>query len=118
LRLNIPLAVILSFKGDLQAEDIIPRSPSPSPVEDRKPNTSDADEARELRALVCSLQQDNAKIKFEFASMKRTHSQLERSSTAFSQSDQENNDPDVKFVAAGSANKRARAVEVVNLTED
>ena len=50
---------------DLQIEGIIPRSPSPVPLEERDPDTLTPEEARELIRIQRQQLQDRAKIKKE-----------------------------------------------------
>lgn len=50
---------------DLQIEGIIPRSPSPVPLEERDPETLTAEEARELVRIQRQQLQDRAKVKKE-----------------------------------------------------
>ena len=61
------------YLEDLQIEGIIPRSPSPTPLEERDPNELSPEEARELvRRMRAREQDDNFRVKKE----KREHAAL------------------------------------------
>src|ERR1700742_1508375 len=65
----VPLANNVS--GDLQAEHIIPRSPSPVPLEERDPEDLSPEEARELIRTMRARSADKTKIKKEIKKEKR-----------------------------------------------
>ncbi|KAK4546707.1 hypothetical protein LTR36_001925 [Oleoguttula mirabilis] len=98
-------------KTDLQIEGIIPRSPSPVPLEDRNPDDLSAEEAREL---VRRHRAREAAVKTEVKKEKRAHSQV---------IDDDDEDDDVTIASENRSRKRHRAsrdsgVEIIDLSED
>ena len=95
---------------DLQIEGLIPRSPSPVPLEDRDPDSLTLEESRELvRRLQAREAQNSVKVKKE----KRAHAELS--------DDEDEEDDEVAVTEARS--KRARlstdsGVEIIDLTDD
>lgn len=94
---------------DLQIEGIIPRSPSPAPLEERDPATLNADELRQLLA------RRNAELK----DVKVKREKRERPSIDL---DEDDEDEDA-LVVTDSRSKRRRTsrdsgIEVVDLTDD
>ncbi|KAF7194544.1 hypothetical protein HII31_04050 [Pseudocercospora fuligena] len=114
-----PLATyIFKYRSrrDLQIEGIIPRSPSPTPLEDRDPDDLNPDEARELIRRMRDREKEQASIKKEIKREKR-----DRSDTV--NVDDESDDDGVLVTGEGPARKRARAstdsgVECIDLTGD
>ncbi|KXT08934.1 hypothetical protein AC579_9359 [Pseudocercospora musae] len=105
-------------KRDLQIEGIIPRSPSPTPLEDRDPDDLTPEEARELIRRMRDREKHQAFIKKEIKREKR-----DRSDTV--NLDDESDDDGVLVTGEGAApaRKRARAstdsgVECIDLTGD
>lgn len=99
--------------GDLQVEGVIPRSPSPLPLEQRDPDDLSPEEARELVRRLRQREQERIKIKKE-AQEKRARSD------AF---DGDSDVEELPVTGEGSARKRHRpstdsGVEIVDLTED
>lgn len=99
---------------DLQIEGIIPRSPSPVPLEDRDPDDLSPEEARELVRRLRQSQRQQIEIKKEGLKNKRA-----RSATLDADSDGEG----VVITGATSSRKRSRqsadsGMEIVDLTED
>lgn len=101
--------------GDLQIEGVIPRSPSPVPLEERDPDDLSPEEARELVRRLRQREQERTKIKIK----KEAQEKRARSDTFDGDSDVE----ELPVTGEGSARKRHRpstdsGVEVVDLTED
>lgn len=96
--------------GDLQIEGIIPRSPSPTPLEERDPNDLSPEEARELVHRMRERDmQNNIKIKKE----KRNHANVA----------QDDEDEDEVTISEAPARKRHRGstdsgIEVIDLSDD
>ncbi|KAI5362322.1 hypothetical protein Slin15195_G059730 [Septoria linicola] len=112
-----PLAMF-TFKyrsrRDLQIEGLIPRSPTPVPLEERDPDDLTPEEARELVRRLRRTQQQQIEIKKEGLKKKRA-----RSATLDADSDSEG----VVITGATSSRKRARqstdsGIELIDLTED
>lgn len=107
--------------GDLQAEGIIPRSPSPVPLENRDPETLNREELLELNRLRAR-DADRAKVKLE--GIKREGVKREGQKRARSPALDSDGDPDeVTIIDEGPSRKRTRAstdsaIEIVDLTED
>ncbi|KAK4561820.1 hypothetical protein LTR86_004499 [Recurvomyces mirabilis] len=100
-------------RHDLQVEGIIPRSPSPVPLEERDPDSLSAEEARELVRRMREREQDMAKVKRE----KRGHSP-----TVIRDMEAGEDDDDVIVEAEGHQRKRNRpstdsGVDIVDLTD-
>lgn len=99
--------------GDLQIEGVIPRSPSPVPLEERDPDDLSPEEARELVRRHRQREQERIKIK------KETQEKRARSDAFDGDSDVE----ELSVTGEGSTRKRHRTstdsgVEIVDLTED
>lgn len=95
-------------RKDLQIEGIIPRSPSPVPLEDRDPETLSAEEARELVRIQRQKLQDQAKVKKE---------KRERDD------DEDAGEDDGEVTMTGERNKRPRlsndsGIEVIDLSNE
>jgi hypothetical protein len=96
---------------DLQIEDIIPRSPSPVPLEERDPDDLSYEEARELiRRMRTQGSEPGVKIKKE----KREH--------PIEDEDEDSDDDEVE-VTEQRMSKRTRlstdsGVELIDLTDD
>ncbi|KAK4954399.1 hypothetical protein LTR10_007830 [Elasticomyces elasticus] len=98
-------------KRDLQIEGVLPRTPSPVPLEERDPDSLTAEEARELVRQMRAIQKDNVQVKRE---------KRERSSTALEDDDDED---DARASSESRGRKRQRrstdsAIDVVDLTDD
>ena len=96
---------------DLQVEGIIPRSPSPIPLEDRNPEDLSPEEARELVRRMRAREQDQVKVKRE----KRSHTD--------SFEEGEDGDEDDITISEVRSSKRRRGdrdsgVEIIDLTEE
>lgn len=96
---------------DLQIEGIIPRSPSPVPLDERDPNSLSAEEARELVRRMRAREEDTAQIKKE-----------KRKAPTIIEDDGEEDD-DVTIAEETRGRKRSRitrdsAVEVIDLSAD
>ncbi|EME84101.1 uncharacterized protein MYCFIDRAFT_214617 [Pseudocercospora fijiensis CIRAD86] len=101
-------------RRDLQIEGIIPRSPSPTPLEDRDPDDLTPEEARELVRRMREREKLQAAIKKEIKREKRN-----RSDTL--NVDDESDHEGVLVTGEGPARKRARAstdsgIECIDLT--
>lgn len=113
---EIPIAVFIfkyRSRRDLQIEGVIPRSPSPVPLEERDPDDLSPEEARELVRRLRQREQERIQIKKE-AREKRAHSD------AF---DGDSDAEELPIIGEGSARKRHRpstdsGIEIVDLTED
>ncbi|EGP88721.1 unnamed protein product [Zymoseptoria tritici ST99CH_3D1] len=111
---------IFTFKyrsrKDLQIENVIPRSPSPQPLEERDRATLSAEELRELLRRVEERAADETRVKKE---LKR-----ERSTTiTLEDEDDDEDDEGVEIIAEAPARKRTRTsgdsgVVVLDLTEE
>ncbi|KAK5688699.1 hypothetical protein LTS10_000677 [Elasticomyces elasticus] len=97
-------------KRDLQIEGVLPRTPSPVPLEERDPDSLTAEEARELVRQMRATQKDNVQVKRE---------KRERSGTALDDDDED----DVRASSESRGRKRQRrstdsAIDVVDLMDD
>lgn len=114
--------------GDLQIEDIIPRTPSPAPLEQRDPNTLTLEESRELlRRLLQRKEQREQKQQIEIKKegqkiKKEGQKKRERSETIEAEVDDED-EGGIVVTGEGPARKRGcqstdSGVEIVDLTAD
>ncbi|KAK5174647.1 uncharacterized protein LTR77_001729 [Saxophila tyrrhenica] len=97
---------------DLQIENIIPRSPSPVPLEDRDPEFLTLEEARELLRRNREKDAEQARTKEEKVRVKKE----KRDRESFE------NDDDLAITGENQANKRTRlstdsGIEIVDLTD-
>ncbi|KAK4896973.1 hypothetical protein LTR27_005220 [Elasticomyces elasticus] len=97
-------------KRDLQIEGVLPRTPSPVPLEERDPESLTAEEARELVRQMRATQKDNVQVKRE---------KRERSGTALDDDEED----DARASSESRGRKRQRrstdsAIDVVDLTDD
>ncbi|KAK3645714.1 hypothetical protein LTR56_008901 [Elasticomyces elasticus] len=107
-----PIAVfhfLYRSRQDLQIEGIIPRSPTPVPLEERDPDLLNLEEARQLVRQAREREEARVRVKQEIKKEKRTHAEVD------------GDDPDVSF--EGERSKRSRTfndsgVELVDLTDD
>ncbi|CAK1364259.1 hypothetical protein CB0940_12244 [Cercospora beticola] len=115
-------------RRDLQIEDIIPRTPSPAPLEQRDPNTLTLEESRELlRRLLQRKEQREQKQQIEIKKegqkiKKEGQKKRERSETVEAEVDDED-EGGIVVTGEGPARKRGRqstdsGVEIVDLTAD
>ena len=105
--------ILTTTSGDLQIEGVIPRSPTPVPLEERDPDDLTAEEARELLRRMRQREQEQVEIKKE-GKKKRA-----RSPTFGGDSDVE----EVSVTGEGPSRKRSRpstdsGIEIVDLTDD
>ncbi|KAK5696687.1 hypothetical protein LTR97_007991 [Elasticomyces elasticus] len=103
-------AMLIDILGDLQIEGVLPRTPSPLPLEERGPDSLTAEEARELVRQMRATQKDNVQVKRE---------KRERSGTALNDDDED----DARASSESRGRKRQRrstdsAIDVVDLTDD
>ena len=101
---------------DLQIEGIIPRSPSPVPLEDRDPDQLNLEEMRQLLHRIREREASAARVKREGDNQLKR----ERSTTIIDGNDDD--DDDEIEVTAGPPKRRRTfddsAVEIVDLTGD
>lgn len=106
------------YLGDLQSEHIIPRSPTPVPLEERDPEDLNPEEARELVRRLRARNAEKVKIKPEVKQEKRKHA------TIIEDDDDDDDEEDVTFTGEAPAHKRGRTgdrdsgVEMIDLSED
>ncbi|EMC99084.1 hypothetical protein BAUCODRAFT_390870 [Baudoinia panamericana UAMH 10762] len=101
-------------RRDLQIEGIIPRSPSPVPLEDRDPDSLSAEEARELVRRLRAQREDLVRVKREGAKRQRSATVTEN---------HDDDDGDDVTISETRSRKRSRpsadsGVELVDLTGD
>ena len=98
---------------DLQIEGIIPRSPSPVPLEERDPDTLTPQEAREVIIRMRAREQNTVKIKQEFKREKRRHSAVSAET-----GDNDEEEGDISITGEFDRRKRARPENTIDLTAD
>lgn len=105
--LSSEMALTMLCIADLQAEMIIPRSPTPVLLEDR---TRESLSREELMALLAHVEADNRKIKAEGIA------RIKRERTSQRQSDSDSDSDHIEVVQP--LPKRQRVIETVDLTGD
>ncbi|KAK3697252.1 hypothetical protein LTR37_017564 [Vermiconidia calcicola] len=103
-------------RRDLQIEGIIPRSPSPVPLEDRAPEDLSPEEARELVRRLRKRDSGRAKIKDENLRIKK-----EKRNHATLIEDDDENDVTITEEIRGrkrTRNSRDSAIEIIDLSGD
>ncbi|KAK5720873.1 hypothetical protein LTR15_006835 [Elasticomyces elasticus] len=105
-------AMLIDILGDLQIEGVLPRTPSPLPLEERDPDSLTAEEARELVRQMRATQKDNVQVKRE---------KRERSGTALNDDDEDEDDAHASSESRSRKRQRRStdsAIDVVDLTDD
>ena len=102
---------------DLQAECIIPRSPSPVPLEERDADSLSLEEAREYFRRDRERKANDIKIKQEVKMEKRSYSQV------IDDDDEDSGNDELEVAAIPASRKRPRTfrdsgVEFVDLSDD
>ncbi|KAK5708654.1 hypothetical protein LTR17_020486 [Elasticomyces elasticus] len=102
-------------RRDLQAEGVLPRSPSPVPLEERDPESLTREEAIALVRRNQERESAQVQVKQEYHSAKRSHQEA--------LADDDADDPDLEVSFASERSKRSRpsgssGVEIIDLSED
>ncbi|KAK5740393.1 hypothetical protein LTR17_004656 [Elasticomyces elasticus] len=102
-------------RRDLQAEGVLPRSPSPVPLEERDPESLTREEAIALVRRNQERGSAQVQVKQEYHSAKRSHQEA--------LADDDADDPDLEVSFASERSKRSRpsgssGVEIIDLSED
>ncbi|GIZ45787.1 hypothetical protein CKM354_000894000 [Cercospora kikuchii] len=117
-------------RRDLQLEDIIPRTPSPAPLEQRDPNSLTLEESRELLRRLLQREQQRGQqqlieVKKEGQKIKKECQQSNKRarSATIEASAHGEDEGEIVVTGEGPARKRGRqstdsSVDIVDLTED